>query len=201
GGVAGTTVTPTSGGLKINLKPIGERHEDVSTVIRRLQERADKVRGVDLYMQAVQDLTVEDRVSRTQYQYSLEHPDQAELARWSGRLLEALRLEPALRDVATDQQGGGVRADVAIDRDTASRFGITAQTVDDALYSAFGQRQVSTIFTQLNQYHVILEVEPGHASVCTVATRPLDGGFMFLPLRAVRFRFRRSRRWREPARL
>jgi multidrug efflux pump len=161
-GVDGTNVTPNSGRLQINLKPIGERHEDVSTVIRRLQERADKVRGVDLYMQAVQDLTVEDRVSRTQYQYSLEHPDQAELARWSGRLLEALRLEPALRDVATDQQDGGVRADVAIDRDTASRFGITAQTVDDALYSAFGQRQVSTIFTQLNQYHVILEVEPGY---------------------------------------
>src|SRR4030095_4490163 len=160
GGVAGTTVTPTSGGLKINLKPIGERHEDVSTVIRRLQGRADKVRGVDLYRQAVQDLTVEDRVSRTQYQYSLEHPDQAELARWSGRLLEALRLEPALRDVATDQQGGGVRADVAIDRDTASRFGITARTVDDALYSAFGQRQVSTIFTPLKQYHVVLEVKP-----------------------------------------
>ena len=138
-------------------------------------------------MQAVQDLTVEDRVSRTQYQYSLEHPDQGELARWGGRLLDALRREPALRDVATDQQTGGLRADIAIDRDTASRFGITAQTVDDALYSAFGQRQVSTIFTQLNQYHVILEVGPGYRrgpdAVATLYVPAADGSPV--PLRAI----------------
>ena len=129
-------------------------------MIRRLQSRAAAVAGITLYMQAVQDLAVEDRVSRTQYQYSLEHPDQAQLDLWSGRLLDALRREPALQDVATDQQTGGVRADVTIDRDTASRFGISASDVDDALYSAFGQRQISTIFTQLNQYHVVLELKP-----------------------------------------
>jgi multidrug efflux pump len=186
-GVDGTNVTPNSGRLQINLKPLAQRRDAVSTVIRRLQARADKVQGIDLYMQAVQDLTVEDRVSRTQYQYSLEHPDQSELARWGGRLLDALRREPALRDVATDQQTGGLRADIAIDRDTASRFGITAQTVDDALYSAFGQRQVSTIFTQLNQYHVILEVEPGYRrgpdAVATLYVPATDGSPV--PLQAI----------------
>ena len=116
--------------------------------------------GITLYLQAAQDLSVEDRLSRTQYQYSLEHPDATELALWSGRLLDALRHEPALQDVATDEQNGGLRADVTIDRDTASRLGITAGAIDDALYSAFGQRQIATIFTQLNQYHVILELLP-----------------------------------------
>ena len=159
-GVDGTNVTPNSGRVQINLKPLDERSDDVSTVMRRLQSRAVGVPGITLYMQAVQDLSVEDRVSRTQYQYSLEHPDSAQLDLWSGRLLDALRREPALQDVASDQQSGGVRADVVVDRDTAARFGISAQVVDDALYSAFGQRQVSTIFTQLNQYHVVLEVKP-----------------------------------------
>src|SRR6185369_5723844 len=140
--------------------PINQRDDDVSGVIRRLQAKATAVSGITLYLQAVQDLEVEDRVSRTQYQYSLEHPDAAQLDQWSGRLLEALRREPALQDVATDQQTGGVRVDLAIDRDTASRFGISTQDVDNALYSAFGQRQVSTIFTQLNQYHVVLELKP-----------------------------------------
>jgi multidrug efflux pump len=159
-GVDGTNVTPNSGRVQINLKPLDKRSDDVSTVMRRLQSRAVGVPGITLYMQAVQDLSVEDRISRTQYQYSLEHPDSAQLDLWSGRLLDALRREPALQDVASDQQSGGVRADVVVDRDTASRFGISAQVVDDALYSAFGQRQVSTIFTQLNQYHVVLEVKP-----------------------------------------
>ena len=159
-GVDGTNVTPNSGRLQINLEPINERPDDVSAIIRRLQSRAAPVPGITLYMQAVQDLEVEDRVSRTQYQYSLEHPDESELNRWAGRMLDALRQEPALQDVATDQQTGGVRADVNIDRDTASRFGISTQDIDDALYSAFGQRQVSTIFTQLNQYHVVLELKP-----------------------------------------
>jgi multidrug efflux pump len=159
-GVDGTNVTPNSGRLQINLTPLDRRREDVTTVIRRLQARAANVPGIAIYMQAVQDLSIEDRTSRTQYQYSLEHPDPAQLDLWSGRLLAALRTEPALQDVATDQQNGGVRADLAIDRDTASRFGISAQNVDDALYSAFGQRQVSTIFTQLNQYHVVLELLP-----------------------------------------
>jgi multidrug efflux pump len=159
-GVDGTNVAPNSGRLLINLKPVNERPDDVSTVIRRLQLRAAAVSGVTLFMQAVQDLEVEDRVSRTQYQYSLEHPDQGQLDLWAGRLLDALRHEPVLQDVATDQQTGGIRADVAIDRDTASRFGISTQDVDNALYSAFGQRQISTIFTQLNQYHVVLELKP-----------------------------------------
>jgi len=186
-GVDGTNVTPNSGRLQINLKPLGPRRDDVSTIIRRLQERAGKVHGIDLYMQAVQDLTVEDRVSRTQYQYSLEHPDQIELARWSSRLLQALRLEPVLRDVATDQQTGGLRADIVIDRDTASRVGISAQAVDDTLYSAFGQRQVSTIFTQLNQYHVILEVDPAFRrtpdAIATVYVPATDG--RPVPLQAI----------------
>jgi len=176
-GVDGTNVTPNSGRVQINLKPLDERPDDVSTVMRRLQSRAVGVPGITLYMQAVQDLSVEDRVSRTQYQYSLEHPDRAQLDLWSSRLLDALRREPALQDVASDQQSGGVRADVAIDRDTASRFGISAQVVDDALYSAFGQRQVSTIFTQLNQYHVVLEVKPEYRrGVDALASLYVPGG-------------------------
>jgi multidrug efflux pump len=159
-GVDGTNVTPNSGRVQINLKPLAERRTDVSTIIRRLQRKVADLSGIALYMQAVQDLSVEDRVSRTQYQYSLEHPDPEQLDQWSTRLLAELRHAPALQDVATDQQNGGLRAHLAIDRDTASRFGITAQNVDDTLYSAFGQRQVSTIFTQLNQYHVILELQP-----------------------------------------
>jgi multidrug efflux pump len=185
-GVDGTNVTPNSGRLQINLKPIGQRHDPVTTIIRRLASRAAAVRGITVYMQAVQDLEVEDRVSRTQYQYSIEHPDATQLDLWGGRLLDALQHEPALQDVATDQQTGGVRADVTIDRDTASRFGITARTVDDALYSAFGQRQVSTIFTQLNQYHVVLEVKPEFRRTPDALTSiyvPAGGG-QPVPLRA-----------------
>jgi multidrug efflux pump len=159
-GVDGTNITPNSGRVQITLKPLGTRDDDISTVIARLRARAAGVHGITVYFQAVQDLTIEDRVTRAQYQYSLEHPDQSQLDLWAGRLLAALRREPSLRDVATDQQSSGLRADVTIDRDTASRFGISAQSVDDTLYSAFGQRQVSTIFTQLNQYHVILELAP-----------------------------------------
>jgi multidrug efflux pump len=111
-------------------------------------------------MQPVQDLTVEDRVSRTQFQYSLEDADANELNDWAPRIVDKLRTLPELRDVASDQQNGGLRADLVIDRDTAARFGILPQAIDDTLYDAFGQRQVSTIFTQLNQYHVVLEVDP-----------------------------------------
>jgi multidrug efflux pump len=118
------------------------------------------VSGITLYMQPVQDLSVEDRVSRTQYQYSLEHPDPALLSLWTGKMMERLRNEPAVRDLASDNQTEGLRATVEIDRDAAARYGITAQQIDDALYNAFGQRQVSTIFTQSNQYHVVLEVTP-----------------------------------------
>src|SRR5207247_2483630 len=129
-------------------------------VIRRLQPRLAAVQGITLFMQPVQDLTVEDRVSRTQFQYSIECPDVNELHHWAPRLLAKLEALPQLRDLASDQQNGGLEASVVIDRDTASRLGITPQMIDDTLYDAFGQRQVSTIFTQLNQYHVVLEVKP-----------------------------------------
>jgi multidrug efflux pump len=159
-GIDGTNTTLNSGRIQINLKPLEERHIDASSVIRRLQPELAQVLGVTLYMQPVQDLTVEDRVSRTQYQYSLEDPDSAELARWAPRLVEALRALPELRDVASDQQSLGLQASLRIDRDTASRLGVTPSHIDQALYDAYGQRQVSTMFTQLNQYHVVLEVAP-----------------------------------------
>jgi multidrug efflux pump len=157
-GIDGTNTTQNSGRIQINLKPHDDRSASASDVIRRLQPELARVEGIVLYMQPVQDLTVEDRVSRTQFQYSLEDTDAAELNEWSNRIVEKLRTLPQLRDVATDQQNGGLRADLVIDRDTASRFGILPQAIDDTLYDAFGQRQVSTIFTQLNQYHVVLEV-------------------------------------------
>jgi len=159
-GVDGINTTTNSGRMQINLRPLGERALSASDVIRRLQPELAQVQGVTLFMQPVQDLTVEDRVSRTQYQYSVECPDSTELYRWAPRLLEWLRALPQLRDVATDQQNAGLQAAVVIDRDTASRFGITPQLIDDTLYDAFGQRQVSTIFTQLNQYRVVLEAHP-----------------------------------------
>src|SRR5881296_2785292 len=159
-GVDGTNMTPNSGRLQINLKPREERRSDASEIIRRLQPALAAVDGITLYMQPVQDLTVEDRVSRTQFQYSLEDADARELAEWAPRLIERLRTLPELRDVTSDQLVGGLQVSVVIDRDTASRLGIQPQAIDDTLYDAFGQRQVSTIFTQLNQYHVILEVAP-----------------------------------------
>ena len=159
-GIDGTNATPNSGRIQINLKPRNQRKSTASEIIRRLQPELAKVSGITLYMQPVQDLTVEDRVSRTQYQYSMEDADAQELSVWATRLVDELRKLPAMRDVATDQQNGGLKAELVIDRDTASRLGILPQAIDDALYDAFGQRQVSTIFTQLNQYHVVLEVEP-----------------------------------------
>jgi multidrug efflux pump len=159
-GVDGTNMTPNSGRIQINLKPRDERASDASAIMRRLGPELAAVDGIRLYMQPVQDLTVEDRVSRTQYQYSIEDADPAELALWTPRLVDRLRRLPGLSDVASDQQNGGLEAALVIDRDTASRLGIAPQAIDDTLYDAFGQRQVSTIFTQLNQYHVILEVAP-----------------------------------------
>ena len=157
-GIDGTNTTQNSGRIQINLKPHEDRSDTASDIIRRLQPEVAQVEGITLYMQPVQDLTVEDRVSRTQFQYSLEDADANELNDWSNRILAKLRTLPELRDVASDQQNGGLKADLVIDRDTAARFGILPQTIDDTLYDAFGQRQVSTIFTQLNQYHVVLEV-------------------------------------------
>ncbi|HZE96400.1 MAG TPA: MdtB/MuxB family multidrug efflux RND transporter permease subunit [Planctomycetota bacterium] len=159
-GIDGTNTTVNSGRIQINLKPLEERKTFATDVIRRLQPRLAGVTGVTLFLQPVQDLTVEDRVSRTQFQYSLEHPDPKELAVWVPRLLEKLQALPELRDVASDQLNQGLQARLVIDRDTASRLGITPQMIDDALYDAFGQRQISTMFTQLNQYRVVLEVHP-----------------------------------------
>jgi len=159
-GIDGTNATPNSGRIQINLKPRDQRKSTASEIIRRLQPELAKVNGITLYMQPVQDLTVEDRVSRTQYQYSMEDADSQELSAWAPRLVDELRKLPSMRDVATDQQNGGLKAELVIDRDTASRLGILPQAIDDTLYDAFGQRQVSTIFTQLNQYHVVLEVDP-----------------------------------------
>ena len=159
-GVDGTNLTPNTGRIQINLKPRDERDTSATGIIRRLQPKLAQVQGITLFMQPVQDLTVEDRVSRTQFQYTMEDADAKELTRLSAQLVAKLRTLPELRDVATDEQGGGLEADVAIDRDTASRLGILPAQIDNTLYDAFGQRQVSTIFTQLNQYHVVLEVDP-----------------------------------------
>jgi multidrug efflux pump len=159
-GVDGTNATPNSGRIQINLKPHEQRKKTASEIIRDLQPEVAKLSGISFYMLPVQDLTVEDRISRTQYQYSLEDADAQELSIWAPRLVEKLRTLPELRDVASDQQTNGLEANLVIDRDTASRLGILPQAIDDALYDAFGQRQVSTMFTQLNQYHVILEADP-----------------------------------------
>jgi multidrug efflux pump len=162
-GVDGTNTTPNQGRIQINLKPRDERKDDASAIIRRLQPELAKVDGITLYMQPVQDLTVEDRVSRTQFQYSIEDADAQELAQWTPKLVAKLQTLSSLRDVATDQLNNGLKTNINIDRDTASRLGIFPQAIDNTLYDAFGQRQVSTIFTQLNQYHVILEVLPTFA--------------------------------------
>jgi len=162
-GVDGTNLTPNAGRIQINLKARDQRSDDASAIIRRLQPELAKVQGITLYMQSVQDLTVEDRVSRTQFQYSIEDADANELAQWTPKLVAKLETLPELRDVATDQLNEGLRTHIAIDRDTASRLGILPQAIDNTLYDAFGQRQVSTIFTQLNQYHVVLEVLPNFA--------------------------------------
>ena len=159
-GVDGTNMTPNSGRIQINLKPLDERKVAATDVIRRIQPQLTQVEGITLFMQPVQDLTVEDRVSRTQYQYSIEDADGTELAQWAPKLVEKLKALPQLRDVATDQQDQGLEASLVIDRDTAARLGILPQQIDDTLYDAFGQRQVTTIFTQLNQYHVVLQVDP-----------------------------------------
>jgi multidrug efflux pump len=159
-GVDGTNTTLNSGRILINLKPLAERKLNATDVMRRLQPELNKVDGITLYMQPVQDLTVEDRVSRTQYQYSLEDPNADELNTWTARFVEKLKTLPQLEDVATDQQMQGSQTTLVIDRVTASRLGITPQIIDQTLYDAFGQRQVSTLFTQSNQYHVIMETLP-----------------------------------------
>jgi multidrug efflux pump len=160
-GIDGTNTTLNSGRIQINLKPLAERKINALEVIRRLKRQLAHVEGVTLYMQPVQDLTVEDRVSRAQYQYSLEDADAGELNQWVTKFVDRLRNIPHLLDVASDQQNRGLQTKLIIDRSTAARFGVTPQTIDDALYNAFGQRQISIIFTQLNQYRVVLEAAKG----------------------------------------
>jgi multidrug efflux pump len=159
-GADGTNTTINSGRFSINLKPLAQRDLSASDVIRRLQSALQSVEGIKLFMQPVQNITVDDRVSRTQFQYTLEDPDPQELNRWSNRFVERLRKLPQLEDIATDQQTGGLAVSLMIDRVTASRLGIAPATIDNTLYDAYGQRQINTVYTQLNQYHVILETQP-----------------------------------------
>ena len=158
---AGTVnATVNSGRLYINLKPRSQRRASADQVISRLRAATAAVSGMSLFMQAAQDVQIDSRVSRTQYQYTLEDSDSADLADWSGRMLVKLREQPVLADVASDQQQDGLQVRVNVDRDQASRLNVLPQAIDDTLYDAFGQRQITTIFTQLNQYRVILEVDP-----------------------------------------
>ncbi|HYW43127.1 MAG TPA: multidrug efflux RND transporter permease subunit [Bryobacteraceae bacterium] len=160
-GIDGTNTTLNSGRILVNLKPLAARKISASDVIRRLQPELAKVAGITLFMQPVQDLSVEDRVSRTQFQYTLEDPNVDELNTLAPQMLARMQKLPQLSDVASDQQTLGLRAKLVFDRNTASRLGITTSAIDQTLYDAYGQREVSTIFTQLNQYHVVLEVKPG----------------------------------------
>ena len=157
-GVDGTNTTLNSGRIQINLKPLEERKLSASDIIARLQPQFAKIEGIQLFLQPLQDLTVADRVSRTQFQYSLEDPNQQELATYTRKMVAELSKQPELRDVASDLQDQGLGSELVIDRDTAARLGIAVADIDNTLYDAFGQRQVSTIFTQLNQYHVVMEV-------------------------------------------
>jgi multidrug efflux pump len=159
-GADGTNVTTNSGRMSINLKPLDQRKISASDLIRRLKSRVNRVQGIQLFMEPVQNITVDDRVSRTQYQYALEDPDANELNDWTNRFVDRLKQLPELEDVATDQQLGGLAVSLVIDRVTASRLGIAPSTIDNTLYDTFGQRQISTMYTQVNQYHVVLEGEP-----------------------------------------
>ena len=159
-GIDGTNTTLNSGRILINLKPLDERKINASEVIRRLQPQLAPIAGITLFMQPVQDITVEDRVSRTQFQYTLEDPSTDELNVYAGRMVEKMKQLPELRDVASDQQVQGLRARVIVDRATAARFGMTTSSIDQTLYDAYGQREISVMFTQLNQYHVVLELLP-----------------------------------------
>ena len=159
-GVDGTNITLNSGRLLINLKPHEERTADISTIVRRITKATESVEGISLYLQPVQDLTIDDAVSRTQYQFSMEDANPDELAVWAPRLVDKLNSMPQFSQVSSDIAAYGLTAYVDIDRDTAGRFGITPATIDNALYDSFGQRIVSTIFTNSNQYRVILETDP-----------------------------------------
>ncbi|MGL4272407.1 MAG: MdtB/MuxB family multidrug efflux RND transporter permease subunit [Pseudomonas paracarnis] len=179
-GVDGDNATLNSGRLLINLKAHGQRDLSAAEVITRLQPQIDKLVGIRLFMQPVQDLTIEDRVSRTQYQFSMSSPDAELLALWSGKLVHALSQLPELTDVASDLQDKGLQVYLVIDRDAASRLGVSVSTITDALYDAFGQRQISTIYTQASQYRVVLQAQSGEtlgpAALNQIHVKTTDGG-------------------------
>ena len=179
-GVDGDNATLNSGRMLINLKPHGDRGETASEVIARLQPQVDKLTGIRLYMQPVQDLTIEDRVSRTQYQFSLTSPDAEMLSTWTQKLVTALSNQPELTDVASDLQDKGLQVYLVIDRDAASRLGVTVANITDALYDAFGQRQISTIYTQASQYRVVLQSKDGEKigpqALDQIHVKTTDGG-------------------------
>ena len=186
-GVDGTNATLNSGRMMISLKPLAERDASASEVIRRLGPELQKVAGITLYMQPVQDLSIEDRVARTQYQFSLQSPDGEALAEWVPRLVERLQARPELADVASDLQDKGLQAWVEIDRNAASRLGVSVAAIDNALHTAYGQRLISPFFTQATQYRVVLEVQPqfrsGPAAMANLYV-PGSGGVQ-VPLSAV----------------
>ncbi len=159
-GVDDTNTSLNQGNILIILKPIEQRNENASDVIRRLRNNLEPMSAIQLFMQPVQDLTIDDRISLTQYQYSVGATNGSEMRKWTNNLLNKLNESAEFRDLATDIQDGGLQTNITIDRETAARLGITPQLIDDTLYDAFGQRQISTIFTELNQYRVILEVLP-----------------------------------------
>ncbi|HDS1734625.1 MULTISPECIES: MdtB/MuxB family multidrug efflux RND transporter permease subunit [Pseudomonas] len=179
-GVDGDNATLNSGRLLINLKAHGDRDVTATDVINRLQPQVDKLVGIRLFMQPVQDLSIEDRVSRTQYQFSLSSPDADMLSEWSGKLVQALQQRPELRDVASDLQDKGLQVYLVIDRDMASRLGINVSQITNALYDAFGQRQISTIYTQASQYRVVLQSQTaasiGPAALESIHVKASDGG-------------------------
>ncbi|WP_259744881.1 efflux RND transporter permease subunit, partial [Pseudomonas protegens] len=179
-GVDGDNATLNSGRLLINLKPHSERDLSATQVIARIQPEVDKLLGIRLFMQPVQDLTIEDRVSRTQYQFSLSSPDAELLSLWSNRLVEALAQRPQLTDVASDLQDKGLQVYLVIDRDAASRVGVSVSNITDALYDAFGQRQISTIYTQASQYRVVLQAQAGERigpqALEQIHVKTTDGG-------------------------
>ncbi len=186
-GIDGNNVTLNSGRFLINLKPRSARSTSVTDVIRRLQTETAGVSGITLYMQPIQDLTLDNTVSRTQYQFTLESADAAALASWTPKLVAALRDQPELADVVSNQEDDGLAVYVTIDRDSAARLGVSVGTVDNALYDAFGQRIVSTIFTQSNQYRVILEADPSEyrsvESLASIYVPSASGGQV--PLSAI----------------
>ena len=179
-GVDGDNPTLNSGRMLINLKPHSERSDSATEVIARLQPQLDKLAGIRLFMQPVQDLTIEDRVSRTQYQFSLSSPDAEMLSTWSQKLVTALSNQPELADVASDLQDKGLQVYLVIDRDAASRLGVSVANITDALYDAFGQRQISTIYTQASQYRVVLQAKDGEKigpqALDQIHVKTTDGG-------------------------